>query len=397
MKKPELLAPAGNFEKLKFAFAFGADAVYVSGKGTGLRNFADNFTHEGLREAVSYAHSLGKKIYVTVNIFPHNEDINRVREHLIFLNSIRPDAVIVSDLGVLEIMNEEKINIPVHVSVQANNVNYMEVKMWQKLGAKRVILARELTAEEIREIKEKVPDMELEAFVHGAMCVSYSGRCLISNYLTGRDANRGECTQGCRWSYELIEAKRPGEKMSIMEDGRGTYFFNSKDLNLIERLKELSEAGIESFKIEGRMKGVHYVAAVTNAYRRVIDNVYKAEPDIKEELNKVSHREYTTGFYFDDGKLKQNYKTSDYTADSVYLGHIEKGGKGAVAVSAKNTISINDKVELFSPSGKIHAKVKAIYGEDGIEVIKTAGKSVYNIEFTEQEIPGFCVVRKDIS
>jgi len=396
MKKPELLSPAGNFEKLKFAFAFGADAVYASGKGTGLRNFADNFTDEGLKEAVEYAHSLGKKIYITVNIFPHNSDLPRITEHLKFLDSVKPDAVIISDLGVLAVIKEQKINIPIHVSVQANNVNYMEVKMWKELGANRIILARELSAEEISGIRRMVTDIELEAFVHGAMCVSYSGRCLISNYLTGRDANRGECTQGCRWSYELVEAKRPGEKMSVTEDNRGTYIFNSKDLNLIERLKELHEAGIDSFKIEGRMKGVHYAAAVTNAYRKCIDSGFKPDADTVNELNKVSHREYTTGFYFDDGKMRQNYKTSDYTSDSLYLGHTEKGGDTEAIITVRNALSLGDRVEIFSPDGKKHDEITAIYGEDGIEVTKTAGKSVYKVRLKNGNIPPFSVFRKDM-
>ncbi len=396
MSKPELLSPAGNFEKLKFALAFGADAVYASGKGTGLRNFSDNFTEEELKEAVEYTHSFKKKIYMTVNIFPRNSDIPKIRQHLKFLDLIKPDAIIISDLGVLKIIREEKISLPIHVSVQANNLNYMEVKMWKELGAKRVILARELNVKEIKEIKEKLPDIELEAFVHGAMCISYSGRCLISNYMTGRDANRGECTQGCRWSYELIEAKRPGEKIPVVEDERGTYIFNSKDLNLLEKLGELYEAGIESFKIEGRMKGIHYVAAVTNAYRKCIDAGFNADEILKSELNKISHREYTTGFYFDDGEIRQNYATSDYSADSVYLGHTIAGGVKEAEVIVRNVIRLGDKIEIFSPKGKKNDEVTGIFDESGIEVTKTSGKSVYKIKFKTGNIESFSVLRKSI-
>ena len=290
MNTPEILSPAGDFENLKINFAYGADAVYLSGQNYSLRNFASNFDDDGLKSAVGYAHSLEKKAYVTVNVFPRNADLAGIEAHLDFLKTIKPDAIIISDLGVLSIAKERCPQIPVHVSVQANNLNHREVKLWHSLGASRIILARELSINEIKEIHEAVPEMELEVFVHGAVCMSYSGRCLLSDYMTGRSANSGECTQSCRWSYKLIEEKRPGEYMEISQDNRGTYIMNSKDLCLINRLREFIEAGVISFKIEGRMKGSHYCAVTAFAYKQGLMSALKGEPaDRKSTRLNSSH------------------------------------------------------------------------------------------------------------
>ncbi|MBR4695129.1 MAG: U32 family peptidase, partial [Selenomonadaceae bacterium] len=270
MKKPELLAPAGNMEKLKMALLYGADAVYLGGKSFGLRALGGNFSREEMEEGISFAHGMGKKAYVTVNIFPHNSDLEGLPDYLHFLSEAGADALLIADLGAFLMAREMVPELPIHVSTQANATNWAAVDGWRKLGASRVVLARELSLQEIREIREKCP-VELELFVHGAMCISYSGRCLMSNYFTGRDANRGNCAQACRWSYRLVEEKRPGQYIPVAEDERGTYIFNSKDLCLLPHLKEVLLSGVDSLKIEGRMKSVHYVASVVKAYREAID------------------------------------------------------------------------------------------------------------------------------
>lgn len=284
MKKPELLAPAGNMEKLKMALLYGADAVYLGGKAFGLRAFGGNFTNEELQEAVDFAHKLGKKIYVTVNIFPHNSDIAKLPAYLTFLNEIKVDAILVADLGVFTLAKEYAPDVELHISTQANNTNWAAVNAWAELGARRVVLAREMSLEEIKEIREKC-SVELEMFVHGAMCISYSGRCLMSNYLTGRDANRGSCAQPCRWNYALVEEKRPGQYFPVLEDERGTYIFNSKDMCLLPYLPDVIASGVDSLKIEGRMKSVHYAASVVKAYREAIDSYFAAPEqfEVKKE------------------------------------------------------------------------------------------------------------------
>ena len=357
MKKPELLAPAGNLEKLKMALLYGADAVYMGGKAFGLRAFSDNFDDEQLKEGIKFAHSLQKKAYVTVNIFPHNEDLVALPDYIRFLYENQVDAVIVADLGVYRIVREVAPNLPIHISTQANNTNWSSVLCWQELGARRVVLARELSLTDIDVIRGKV-DIELEAFVHGAMCISYSGRCLMSNYFTGRDANRGQCAQSCRWKFHVVEEKRPGEYFPVMEDERGTYIFNSKDLCLLPHIPELINSGLNSFKIEGRMKSVHYVATVIKVYRDAID-AYMVDPikfSIKaewiEELQKISHRAYTTGFYFNKTtEHDQIYGSSSYDQTHDFIGLVRSynvSTKMAV-VEQRNNMKVGQQIEIMQP------------------------------------------------
>jgi len=357
LRKIELLAPAGNFEKLKMALMYGADAVYMGGKAFGLRAFSDNFDNDELKEAVAFTHSLKKKAYVTINIFPHNEDLKDLPDYLIYLRDIGVDAVIIADLGVFRIARQVVPELPLHISTQANNTNWSSVLCWQDLGVSRVVLARELSLEDIKIIREKV-DIELEAFVHGAMCMSYSGRCLLSNYLTGRDSNRGECAQPCRWKYHLVEEKRPGQYFPILEDERGTYFLNSKDLCLLEHLPDLIGSGLDSFKIEGRMKSVHYVATVVKVYREAID-AYLSDPSAfsfkhewKEELEKISHRAYTTGFYFNKTTSDdQIYASSSYTQTHDFIGLVKSYDEktGLAIIEQRNNMKVGDIIEIAQP------------------------------------------------
>ncbi|MEG1727000.1 MAG: U32 family peptidase [Acidaminococcaceae bacterium] len=360
-KKPELLAPAGNMEKLKMALLFGADAVYLGGKLFGLRAYANNFDLEEIAEAVSFAHNLNRKVYVTVNIFAHNEDLEPLPEYLQSLAAAGVDALLISDLGVWSIAKATVPAMELHVSTQANTCNWAAVQAWQQLGASRVVLARELSIAEIAEINAKC-DVELEAFVHGAMCISYSGRCLLSSYLTGRDGNRGACAQACRWEYQLTEKNRPGEAFDIEEDERGTYVMNSKDLCLMAYLPELLEAGIDSLKIEGRMKSVHYVATVVSAYRKAIDawyaspNNFVIQKDWLKELEKVSHRPYTLGFAL--AKPDQNsqvYTTSSYEQTHDFVGVVldyDQKTKRAL-IEQRNNIAAGEMVEVLEPTGEV--------------------------------------------
>jgi U32 family peptidase len=357
MNKPELLAPVGSFEKLEMALAYGADAVYFGGKAFGLRAFSDNFNDEEMVKALNYVHSKGKKAYVTVNIFPHNEDIDRLPDYLRFLDQAQADAILLSDLGVYRLARDVAPNLPIHISTQANNTNWSSVKMWEELGASRVVLARELSLAEIKGIRSKV-HVELETFVHGAMCISYSGRCLLSNYLSGRDSNRGACSQSCRWKYALVEEKRPNEYYPIVEDERGTYLFNSKDLCLLPYLPELMQAGISSLKVEGRMKSVHYVATVIKAYREAIDSYYEnpaaftVKQEWLEELNKVSHRAYTTGFYFNKTRASdQIYGTSSYSQTHDFVGLVlSYDAKRRVAlIEQRNNMKVGETIEIAQP------------------------------------------------
>lgn len=402
MHKPEILSPAGTMEKLRFALAYGADAVYCSGKNFGLRAYAGNFTDAELEQAVKETHAAGKKIYVTVNSFSRNGELNAVSKHLAYLQEIKADAAIISDLGVLSCAKKSAPKLPVHVSVQANTVNYMTVEQWRGLGAKRVVLARELSFDEIKEIRQRVKDVELEIFVHGAMCMSYSGRCVLSNYLTGRDANRGECTQPCRWSYRLEEEKRPGEYMDVTEDEKGTYIFNSKDLCCATFLEKFMEIGIDSFKIEGRMKSAHYAAVTSAVYSRIRDDYYSApakysfDPRLMAELEKVSHREYFSGFYFPQGGTRQNTKTSDYMSESRMLAVAEKGaGKEGLSVDVKGSFKVGDTVEIFSPGAKsAAAEVKSLINSEGAQEVYAKQDKKYTVVFTGTiDVPEFSIIR----
>ncbi|GAB6189783.1 U32 family peptidase [Marinitoga arctica] len=356
MKKVELLSPAGNMEKLKMVFRYGADAAYLGGKFFNLRALAGNFSNEEIIEAVKYAHSLGKKIYVTLNIIAHNNEIEKVADYAKFLESAGVDAVIVADLGVFKVVRDNT-NLEINVSTQASNTNWMSVKVWKEMGAKRVILARELSLKEIKQIREKVPDVELEVFVHGAMCMSISGRCLLSNYLTGRDANRGACAQPCRWKYHLVEENRPGEYYPIYEDERGTFIMNSRDLCTIEFLDQILDTGVDSLKIEGRMKGIYYGAIVTKVYREAIDKYYQGNfeynPRWMDYLNSVSNRKYTKGFYFGNpGPEGQNYDSSSYNkTHEIVAKVIKKTRDNKSILEIRSKIAVGEEVEIIKPKG----------------------------------------------
>lgn len=359
MIKPELLAPAGNLEKLKTAIDFGADAVYLGGSKLNLRAFADNFTNEELKEGIEYAHARGKKVHVTMNVFPHNEDLEGLEDYLKELYEIGADAIIVADPGIIMTAREVVPNLEIHLSTQANNVNYKSAIFWHKQGVKRIVLARELTLEEVKDIKDKIPeDLDLEIFVHGSMCMSYSGRCLLSNYMTGRDANRGQCAQPCRYKYRLVEEKRNEEYFPIIEDDKGTYIMNSKDLCMIEYIPELMNTGAISFKIEGRMKSAYYAATVVKAYREAIDAYFENPKEYKfqqkwlENLQKPSHRKYYTGFYLGD-KDSQIYESSSYIRNYDIVGIVVEFDKenNLAVIEQRNKVFNNDVVEVLRPVG----------------------------------------------
>ncbi len=358
-KKVEILAPAGNLEKLKTAIDFGADAVYLGGSKLNLRAFADNFTNDEIRQGVEYAHARGRKVYVTLNVFPHNSDLVGLEDYLRELYELNVDAILASDPSVIITSLETVPELEVHLSTQANNVNYKTAQYWYKQGVKRIVLARELSLNEIKEIHDRVPEgCELEAFVHGSMCMSYSGRCLMSNYMTGRDANRGACSQACRYKYYLMEEKRPGEFFEVIEDDRGSYVMNSKDLCLIEYIDKMIEAGVYSLKIEGRMKSAYYVAAVVKAYRQAVDAYledpenYKFNPEWMDSLMKVSHRDYHTGFFF--GKTgEQIYETASYIRTADIVGRVKEYDKDTqiAVIEQRNKFYDNDIVEILRPEG----------------------------------------------
>ncbi len=374
-KKPELLIPASSLEVLKTAVSFGADAVYIGGEMYGLRAKAKNFSMEEMKEGIEYAHLHGKKVYVTANITAHNRDLAGVRKYFSELGTIRPDALIISDPGVFTIAREVLPDMEIHISTQANNVNYLTYRFWGNLGAKRVVSARELSLEEIRELRDNIPeDLEIESFVHGAMCISHSGRCLLSNYMTGRDANLGACTHPCRWKYYVVEEKRPGEYMPVEENENGTYIFNSKDLCMITFLPEMVNAGIDSFKVEGRMKTALYVAVVTRVYREAIDDYYTS-PKLYEskkeyyqkEISTCTHRQFSTGFYFgkptEEGQL---YEDNVYEKEAVYLGRVQDiTENGLCQMEQKNKFFVGDTVEIMHPFAPIRSvTVKAMYNEE---------------------------------
>ncbi len=370
MANLELLAPAGNMEKLKTAFYYGADACYFAGKKYGLRAFSDNFEDEELAKSIEYAHKLHKKAYITLNILAHNEDFEGMKAYIEYLDKIGADAVIVSDVGIIELVRQIAPNLDIHVSTQANITNKYAAQFFVKMGVKRLILARELSFEEIKEIREAIPkDIEIETFVHGAMCISYSGRCLLSNYMTGRDSNRGACVQACRWCYTIKEQSRK-EEYEIQEDSRGTYILNSKDLCMIEYLSKLIEIGVTSFKIEGRMKSPYYVATVVNAYRRALDlaikekEKYQCPAYLLEELEKTSHRRYTTGFYLHaDNKeyLQSSKPIQSYEFMAIV---VEDTSHGMVTVEQRNKFQKGDILEVLSPTETLNMQLPVEYMTD---------------------------------
>ena len=376
MRKTELLIPAGSLDVLKTAVIYGADAVYLGGEAFGLRAKAKNFTNEEIMEGIKFAHDHGVKVYITANILAHNDDLAGVEEYFEELKTIRPDALIISDPGVFTIAKRVLPDMEIHISTQANNTNYGTYLFWHELGAKRVVSARELSLKEIKEIREHIPeDMEIESFIHGAMCISYSGRCLLSNFFTGRDANQGACTHPCRWKYSVVEETRPGEYMPVYENERGTYIFNSKDLCMIEHVSEMIDAGIDSFKIEGRMKTALYVATVARTYRKAIDDYlenpekYKANMEwYKEEIGKCTYREFTTGFYFGKPTSEtQIYDSNTYVKNYIYLGTVEeRDARGFAKIEQKNKFSVGETIEIMKPDGRnISTLVRGIYTEDG--------------------------------
>ena len=378
-RKLELLIPASSLEVLKIAVIYGADAVYIGGEAFGLRANAKNFTLEEMKEGIEFAHAHDCKVYVTANILAHNYDLDGARQYFKELKQIGPDALIISDPGMFTIAKEELPDIDIHISTQANNTNYMTYQFWWKQGAKRVVSARELSLNEIKQIREHIPDeMEIETFMHGAMCISYSGRCLLSSFMAGRDANRGACTHPCRWKYSIVEESRPGEYMPVYENERGTYIFNSKDLCMIEHIPEMLNAGIDSFKIEGRMKTALYVATVARTYRLAIDefiqdeNLYKKRiPFYKSEISKCTYRQYTTGFFF--GKPDENtqiYDTNTYIKEYTYLGIVgEQNAQGLYHIEQRNKFSVGETIEVMRPNGdNILVTVKRITDERGVDM-----------------------------
>ena len=376
MRNTELLVPAGSLDVLKTAVVYGADAVYIGGEAFGLRAKAHNFSLEDMKEGVEFAHSRGVKVYVTANILAHNDDLEGVEQYFEELKSVKPDALIISDPGVFAIAKRVLPDMELHVSTQANNTNYGTYLFWHQMGAKRVVSARELSLKEIKEIRARIPeDMEIESFMHGAMCISYSGRCLLSNFFTGRDANQGACTHPCRWKYSIVEETRPGEYMPVYENERGTYIFNSKDLCMIEHIPELIDAGIDSFKIEGRMKTALYVATVARTYRKAIDD-FKKDPETyrqnmewyKEEIGKCTYREFTTGFYFGKpGADAQIYDNNTYVKNFTYLGTVENvDERGFAKIEQKNKFSVGEMIEIMKPDGRnLQVEVKGIYDAEG--------------------------------
>ena len=379
MRKTELLIPASNLEVLKTAVIFGADAVYIGGEAFGLRAKAKNFTLEEMDEGIKFAHEHDVKVYVTANILAHNDDLEGAKNYFEELKSIHPDALIISDPGMFMIAKQVYPEIDIHISTQANNTNYMTYDFWFRQGATRVVSARELSLSEIKEIRAHIPEkMEIESFVHGAMCISYSGRCLLSNYFTGRDANRGACTHPCRWKYAVVEETRPGEYMPVYENERGTFIFNSKDLCMIEYIPQLLDAGIDSLKIEGRMKTALYVATVARTYRKALDDYAKSEETYRnnmewyrEEISKCTYRQFTTGFYFGKpDESTQIYDNNTYINEYIYLGIVSLvDNNGLAQIEQRNKFCKGDKIEIMKPNGSnVSTLVEAIYDYEGNEV-----------------------------
>ena len=376
VRKPELLIPASSLEVLKTAVVFGADAVYIGGEAFGLRAKAKNFSMEDMKEGIAFAHAHGVKVYVTANILAHNRDLEGVRAYFEELKEVKPDALIIADPGVFMLAKEICPEIERHISTQANNTNYLTYQFWYQQGAKRVVSARELSMEELRELRAHIPeDLEIETFVHGAMCISYSGRCLLSNYFTGRDANQGACTHPCRWKYAVMEESRPGEYLPVYENERGTYIFNSKDLCMIEHIPELLESGIDSFKIEGRMKTALYVATVARTYRKAIDDCLKSRelyeehmPWYKEQIAACTYREFTTGFFYGKpDESSQIYDNNTYQKGYTYLGIVgDVDAENYIHLEQRNKFSVGEMIEIMKPDGEnLAVRVEAILNEEG--------------------------------
>ncbi|MDY6084200.1 MAG: U32 family peptidase [Dialister sp.] len=403
MKKIELLAPAGNMEKMKMALRYGADAVYLAGKGFGLRAYGGNFSNDELKEAVDFAHAMNRRVYVTVNIIPRNEDLEGLDVYLKYLESIGADAVLISDLGVFSLCREAAPRLPIHVSTQASSANWRTVDAWKKLGASRVVLAREVSLAEMADIRRRV-DMELEIFGHGAMCISWSGRCLLSNFFTNgkRQSNRGECIQACRFKYTVQEESRPGQYWPVEEDEHGTYIFNSKDLCLVNHIKDIIEGGAASLKIEGRMKSVYYVAAVVAAYRKAIDAYYEEKenyqvrPEWRAELEKVSHRPYTTGFAYEQpDHTAQEYESSQPGQSYDFIGLILPGNGKRLLVEQRNHFKTGERAEYLTPAGEIgHITIGTLYNEVG----KATEKAPHPLEKLEMDsdmmLPAWTILRR---
>ena len=395
MRLPELLIPASSLEVLKVAVTFGADAVYVGGEAFGLRAKAKNFSMEDMAEGIQFAHEHGVKVYVTANILAHNRDLDAAREYFKELKAIGPDALIISDPGMFMIAREVCPEIDIHISTQANNVNYMTFLFWQEQGAARVVTGRELSLEEIRQIRDHIPDsLEIETFVHGAMCISYSGRCLLSNFFTGRDANQGACTHPCRWKYSVVEETRPGEYMPVYENERGTYIFNSKDLCMIEHIPELIDAGIDSLKIEGRMKTALYVATVARTYRKALDD-YQKDPELYrknmpwylDQISNCTYRQFTTGFFFGKPDSEsQIYDSNTYIKEYTYLGIVGEVKDGLIQIEQRNKFSVGETIEIMKPDGRnVEAKVVRIVNQDGEEQENAPHpKQILFVELSEQ-------------
>ena len=405
MRRPELLIPASSLEVLKIAVIYGADAVYIGGEAFGLRAKAKNFSMDEIREGIAFAHAHDVKVYITANILAHNGDLDGVREYFAELREIKPDALIISDPGVYMIAKEVCPEIERHISTQANNTNYGTYRFWYEQGAKRVVSARELSLAEIKEIRANIPDdLEIETFIHGAMCISYSGRCLLSNYFTGRDANQGACTHPCRWKYAVVEEKRPGEYLPVYENERGTYIFNSKDLCMIEHIPELMESGIDSFKIEGRMKTALYVATVARTYRRAIDD-YKQSPELyrehmawyQEQISNCTYRQFTTGFFFGKPDHEtQIYDNNTYIREYTYLGIVGAVENGLARIEQRNKFSVGETIEIMKPDGSnVEAKVLRILNEDGEEQESAPhSKQILHIELEGGRAEAYDILRR---
>lgn len=405
MRELELLIPAGSLEVLKTAVIYGADAVYIGGEAFGLRAKAKNFSNEEIKEGIAFAHERGVKVYITANILAHNEDLSGVEAYFEEMKTICPDALIISDPGVFAIAKRILPDMEIHISTQANNTNYGTYLFWYQLGAKRVVTARELSLKEIKEIRDHIPeDMEIESFMHGAMCISYSGRCLLSNFMVGRDANQGACTHPCRWKYSLVEEKRPGEYMPVYENERGTYIFNSKDLCMVEYVPEMIAAGIDSFKIEGRMKTALYVATVARTYRKAIDDFQK-DPELyqenldwyRSEIGKCTYREFTTGFYFGKpNETTQIYDNNTYVKNYTYLGTVEHVREdGSFRLEQKNKFFVGEELEIMKPDGRnIFVTVKSITDEDGVPMESAPhAKQILYVDLGE-EVVAYDILRR---
>lgn len=406
-RHPELLIPASSLEVLKIAVMFGADAVYIGGEAFGLRAKAKNFSRSDMEQGIEFAHQHGVKVYVTANILAHNEDLPGVREYFEELREMKPDALIIADPAIFDIAGEVCPEIERHISTQANNTNYGTYNFWWRLGAKRVVSARELSLREIKEIRQNIPEeMEIESFVHGAMCISYSGRCLLSNFFTGRDANHGACTHPCRWKYSIVEETRPGQYMPVYENERGTFIFNSKDLCMIGHIPELIDAGIDSLKIEGRMKTALYVATVARTYRTAIDD-YKKDPELYqknmpwylEQIVGCTYRQFTTGFYFSrPDERSQIYDHNTYAKDYTYLGIIGEEKDGLYRIEQRNKFSVGDQIEIMKPDGKnVEVVVKRILDEEGNEQESAPHpKQVLYVDLGEKADPYDILRKKEI-